>query len=72
MVVISLKKGFSLLLIMSNQAGSWLEGSTDLILDAAAAGQLVAVTDGDDDGGLEEKRIPSLWEGGRNFQHKLL
>ena len=32
----------------------------DLILDSAAAGQLVAVTDGDYDGGLEEKGIPSL------------
>lgn len=68
-MVTSLKKIFLLLI---NQAGSWLEDSTNLILDAAAAGQLVAVTDGDYDGGLEEKRIPPLQEGGRNFQHKLL
>lgn len=32
----------------------------DLVLDSAAARQLVAVGDCDDDGGLEEKRIPSL------------
>lgn len=38
----------------------WLDSSTDLILDSAAAGQLVAVTDGDYDGGLQEKGIPSL------------
>lgn len=34
--------------------------STDLILDSAAASQLVAVTDGDYNGGLKEKGIPSL------------
>lgn len=33
---------------------------TDLILDSAAAGQFVAVTDGNYDGRLEEKRISSL------------
>ena len=32
----------------------------DLVLDAAAARQLVAVGDGDDDRWLEEKWIPSL------------
>lgn len=53
----------------SNQAGStpdWpgllasVEILADLVLDSAAAGQLVAVTDGDYDGGFEEKGIPSL------------
>lgn len=38
----------------------WLDILADLILDSAAAGQLVAVTDGDYDGRLKEKRIPSL------------
>lgn len=33
---------------------------TDLVLDAAAAGQFVAVADGNYDGRLEEKRISSL------------
>lgn len=33
---------------------------TDLVLDSAAAGQFVAVTDGNYDGGLEEKRVSSL------------
>lgn len=32
----------------------------DLILDTAAAGQLVAVCNCDDDGRFKEKRIPSL------------
>lgn len=32
----------------------------DLVLDSTAAGQLVAVCDGDYDGGFEEKGIPSL------------
>ncbi len=53
----------------SNQAGStpdWpgpvasVEILADLVLDSAAAGQLVAVTDGDYDGRFEEKGIPSL------------
>lgn len=34
--------------------------STDLILDSATASQLVAVTDGDYNGRLQEKGIPSL------------
>lgn len=33
---------------------------TDLILDSAAAGQFVAVADGNYDGGLEEKRVSPL------------
>lgn len=33
---------------------------TDLILDSAAAGQFVAVTDGNYDGRLKEKRISPL------------
>lgn len=33
---------------------------TDLVLDSAAAGQFVAVADGNYDGRLEEKRISSL------------
>lgn len=39
---------------------SWLDILADLVLDPAAAGQLVAVADGDDDGRLEEKGIPPL------------
>lgn len=55
--------------LSSNQAGStpdWpgplasVEMLADLVLNSAAAGQLVAVTDGDYDGGFEEKGIPSL------------
>lgn len=32
----------------------------DLVLDSTGAGQLVAVSDRDYNGGFEEKRIPSL------------
>lgn len=39
---------------------SWLDILADLVLDPAAAGQLVAIADGDDDGRLEEKGIPPL------------
>lgn len=46
--------------IQPSRKHSWSDILADLILDSAAAGQLVAVTDGDYDGGLKEKGIPSL------------
>lgn len=35
-------------------------GKTDLVLDSAAAGQLVAIGNGDYNGWFKEKGIPSL------------
>ena len=55
--------------LSSSQPGSnpdWLgpnvsvEMVADLVLDSTAAGQLVAVGDGDYDGRFEEKGVPSL------------
>lgn len=55
------------------QAGSTLasvDWKTDLILDSAAAGQLVAIRDGDYDGWFKEKGIPSLKREEKNITHK--
>lgn len=41
----------------------------DLILDTAAAGQLVAVCNCDDDGRFKEKRIPSLKKEKKKIGH---